>query len=564
MNRISTAGWLGFAAGLALTGGMLQAETDPPNLLTPHNEVAAVETPPQIVFSTYLGGSEQDSGFAVAVDEAGNVYVGGSTSSADIPGTAGGYDWPPYALYPWPEAYFSKTDNFVTKLAPDGSLRFTAFVGGPWPDSVWGITVGASSVYLAGRAMGGDSSNAWVAWLPKEAVGPGGGFFEYYVGGYWSWPYVADIALDPSGHMIVTGGLGMMCGIGDPVGIVAKLDGYHRHYLTFLEGVAWWTNALAVDEQGNAYIAGYKLNWIGPGGCFPQTEGDVLVAKLDPDGKVVWVRTFGEGENDSADDIALSPEGILYVLGRFGDPEPNAPDRPFLAAMTLEGDVLYSVELEASRASQLAVDRAGGLYLLAGSSVLRLDPRDLRVIRSAELPGASVWAFTVDSGGHAVLTGTPRAGFPVVNAFQPAPGGGHSDDAFVTKIAMNRPPDCSAAVVASSTLWPPNGRLIPIGVHGITEADGDPFTLTFTEVRQDEPLSRPGTPDAAGVGTGALFLRSDRAGKGDGRVYHVAFEARDVLGAACAGEITVCVPHDARNGAACGDGGAVVDSSFGG
>lgn len=559
MNRISTAGWLGFAAGLALTGGMLQAETDPPNLLTSHNEIAAVEAPPQIVFSTYLGGSGQDSGDAVTVDESGNVYVGGSTESADIPGTAGGYDWPPYAPYPRSEA-LSFRDGFVTKLAPDGSLRFTAFVGGPWSDSIRGITVGASSVYLAGRAMGFDSSNAWVAWLSKEAVGPGGSFFEYYVGEYWTyWPYAADIALDPSGHMIVTGGRSMMCGVGDPVGTVVKLDGDNIRYFTFLEDIAWWTNALVVDEHGYAYIVGYKLNWIGQAACFPPREGDALVAKLDPDGEVVWQRTFGEGEDDFAHDIALSPEGILYVLGTFGALGDPARQRPFLAALTLAGDVLYSVELEAS---SVAVDRAGGLYLWTGSSVVRLDPRNLRVIRSADLPGASVQAFAVDAGGNAVLTGVPGAGFPVVNAFQPDPGG--AGDAFVTKIAMNRPPDCSVAVASPSTLGPPNGKLIPIGVHGITEADGDPFTLTFTEVRQDEPLSRPGTPDATGVGTGALFVRSDRAGKGDGRVYHVAFEARDVLGAACAGKITVCVPHDAHKGAVCGDSGAVVDSSFGG
>lgn len=562
MNRISTAGWLGFAAGLALTGGMLQAETDPPNLLTPHNEVAAVEAPPQIVFSTYLGGSGQDWGDAVTVDEAGNVYVGGSTASADIPGTAGGYGWPPYAPFPWTEpSYFQVIDGFVTKLAPDGSLRFTAFVGGPWWDWIGGITVGESSVYLAGTAWGRDSSNAWVAWLPKETVGPGGGFFEYYLGSYQTyWPYAADIALDPSGHMIVTGGRSMTCGmVGDPVGAVAKLDGYSRHYLKYLEDIAWSTNALVVDEDGYAYIVGYKLNWMGQAACFPPREGDALVAKLDPDGEVVWLRTFSGSDDGYAHDIALSPEGILYVVGTFDYPEGFAEQRPFLAALTPAGDVLYSVELEASR---VAVDRAGGLYLLAGSSVLRLDPRDLRVIRSADLPGASVRGFAVDSGGHAVLTGVPGAGFPVVNAFQPAPGG--EGDAFVTKIAMNRPPDCSAAVVTPSILGPPNGRLIPIEVHGITEADGDPFTLTFTGVRQDEPLSRPGTPDSTGAGTGALFLRSDRAGKGDGRVYHVAFEARDVLGAACAGEITVCVPHDARKGAACGDGGAMVDSSFGG
>ena len=61
----------------------------------------------------------------------------------------------------------------------------------------------------------------------------------------------------------------------------------------------------------------------------------------------------------------------------------------------------------------------------------------------------------------------------------------------------------------------------------------------MTAIAQDEPLDATGDgatcPDGVGVGIDAVSLRSERSGRGDGRVYHVAFEAVDVCGAPCVG-----------------------------
>lgn len=75
-----------------------------------------------LVYSTYLGGSGSEAGASIAVDAEGNVYVTGSTDSADFPTTAG-------AMQP---AYGGgATDGFVTKLSPDGSaFLFSTFLGG--------------------------------------------------------------------------------------------------------------------------------------------------------------------------------------------------------------------------------------------------------------------------------------------------------------------------------------------------------------------------------------------------------------------------------------------------
>lgn len=57
----------------------------------------------------------------------------------------------------------------------------------------------------------------------------------------------------------------------------------------------------------------------------------------------------------------------------------------------------------------------------------------------------------------------------------------------------------------------------------------------------------------------SMTLRAERDGSGNGRVYHVDFTATDAFGAACSGEVTVCVPHDQGQGD-CGDGGALYAS----
>ena len=78
-----------------------------------------------LVFSTFLGGSRYEKGYGVYVDESGQVYVVGSTLSNDFPTSLGTYD----RTYDG-EAYFD-SDTFVAKLSPGGSnLVYSTFLGG--------------------------------------------------------------------------------------------------------------------------------------------------------------------------------------------------------------------------------------------------------------------------------------------------------------------------------------------------------------------------------------------------------------------------------------------------
>ncbi len=125
----------------------------------------------------------------------------------------------------------------------------------------------------------------------------------------------------------------------------------------------------------------------------------------------------------------------------------------------------------------------------------------------------------------------------------------------------NHAPSCSSAQPNLAILWPPNHKMKGIQVTGVTDADGDPVTILAKRIRQDEPVEGAGDGNRSPDGTlTPLQVRSERSGGGDGRVYHVSFEATDGEGAGCTGTVTVCVPHD-QGGGGCVDGGALYDST---
>lgn len=112
---------------------------------------------------------------------------------------------------------------------------------------------------------------------------------------------------------------------------------------------------------------------------------------------------------------------------------------------------------------------------------------------------------------------------------------------------MHQNPVCTAAEAKPSVLWPPNHKLIPVKIIGVSDPEDLSTTITVTAVTQDEPVRGLGdgdmSPDAVVQGQGVL-LRAERSGRNNGRVYVVTFTAADKLGGSCQGTVTVTVPHD--------------------
>jgi hypothetical protein len=95
-----------------------------------------------LLYSTFLGGSNDDRGYAIAVDGAGSAYVTGYTQSSDFPTTAGAFD----------TSHNGDWDAFVVKVNAGGTgLAYATFLGGSGPDYGQAIAVdGAGNAYVTG------------------------------------------------------------------------------------------------------------------------------------------------------------------------------------------------------------------------------------------------------------------------------------------------------------------------------------------------------------------------------------------------------------------------------
>jgi hypothetical protein len=95
-----------------------------------------------LIYSTYLGGTNVDEGYAIAVDSSGNTYVAGATASIDFPVTSGAYQTSMNGIY----------NAFVAKLAPGGaSLVYATLIGGSGSDTAASIAVDSTGrVFVAG------------------------------------------------------------------------------------------------------------------------------------------------------------------------------------------------------------------------------------------------------------------------------------------------------------------------------------------------------------------------------------------------------------------------------
>lgn len=164
-------------------------------------------------------------------------------------------------------------------------------------------------------------------------------------------------------------------------------------------------------------------------------------------------------------------------------------------------------------------------------------------------------AETVRPHFHAPVVGPGGAVITLRVTVTDALGADDSDEAAVTVNDVNDPPSCHLARLAPLP-WPPNHAMVVGEILALTDPENDSVLVEILSIAQDEPVQGTGdgdtSPDAR-IGPNAFALRSERSGRGDGRVYHVTFRATDALGQSCTATLTACVPHDRRS--ACGDGG---------
>jgi hypothetical protein len=125
--------------------------------------IAKWNTSGSLVYSTYLGSYRDDMANAIAVDNAGNVVIAGTTSSVNFPIAnaiqsvfAGGSDF--------------VTDAFVAKLNPSASsILWSTYLGGASDDFARGVAVDSNgNVYVTGQTGSSDfpTAAAFIAGRP--------------------------------------------------------------------------------------------------------------------------------------------------------------------------------------------------------------------------------------------------------------------------------------------------------------------------------------------------------------------------------------------------------------
>ena len=289
-----------------------------------------------VVYSTYLGGSDEDQGLGIAVDTAGAAYVTGQTCSPDFP-TRNGFQ----------PASGGFCDAFVTKLDPAGSISYSTYLGGSEQDPGIGIAVD----YRRERLCHGLDRLAQLPDKKSAAARPcrlrGDAFvtkldatgsalvFSTFLGGSQQFDRGFDVAVDASGNVHVVGetrsdDFPTTRPLQPPRGsdaFVTKLNaaGSAFIYSTHLGGSrSDEARGVAVDSFGVAYVTGITSSNDFPTvnpfqSAIAAANSDAFVVRIPPGGSSLLYSTYlgGSGsENDEfGGDIAVDRVGIAYVTG---------------------------------------------------------------------------------------------------------------------------------------------------------------------------------------------------------------------------------------------------------
>ena len=229
------------------------------------------------LWATYFGYNNNDHAYAIATDNAGNVYLAGGTSS--VSGIASGGFQNTYGG--------GNYDAFLVKFDASGNRLWSTYYGGAGWEEAYGVaTDTAGNVFLAGftNSSGGIAS---------------GGFQNSYGGGSYD---SFLVKFDSAGSRIWATYYG---GAGD--------EGYDG-------------NSVCTDHSGNIYLTGWTSSTTGiASGGFQNTPGgakDAFLAKFNTSGNRVWATYYG-GTGDEGGisnilfgkNVATDFSGNVYLSG---------------------------------------------------------------------------------------------------------------------------------------------------------------------------------------------------------------------------------------------------------
>jgi len=314
----SSSGWMNGGFNTTYNGGAEDAF------------VAKLSLAGEPLWSTYLGGSADDYGYGIALDPSGNVYVTGGTGSSGW--TSGGFD----------TTFNGRDDAFVAKLGSDGAHLWSTYLGGGNDDRGYGIAVDDSGdVYVTGET----TSSGWVSGGADTIFGTGDDpvgradafvvklsfsgahLWSTYLGGSKQ-DRGTGIAVDASNSVYVTGWTWPITLSSEYATFVTKLSSSGAYLWSTYLGEGIDDNrggGIAVDASNSVYVTGWTyvyrtVGWVSGGFDTTYNGGlsDAFVAKLSSGGEHLWSTYLGGGGEDRGYGIAVDASGDVYVTGSTG------------------------------------------------------------------------------------------------------------------------------------------------------------------------------------------------------------------------------------------------------
>ena len=381
-----------------------------------------------LLYCSYIGGSDRDFAMDVAVDDYGFIAITGGTSSEDFP-----------LVQPFQETLNGSQDCFVLKIRPDcKTIMFSTLFGGSGDDSGYAVDIDLfRNVVILSQDDAGDfpllhplyeyrgSVDLVVAKFDQFGVL----IFSTYIGGM-GFETAGAISFDLQGNIIVAGSTNSYYyplvnphqdvhnGQGDVFLTKLRHDGQEILLSTFLGGEGFdLCHSIAIRVSGNIILSGVSFSEE-----FPvsenayQTEymgdGDVFLTEFKENGTLEFSTLLGGGGFESATEVTIDPNGSLIITG-----DTNSHDFPLVHAFQNE---------------------VGGN---TDSFIAMLSP-DAKTLRSSSFLGGADDDFglgiIVDDSGSVFISGhTHSADFETVNAYQNDRGRGN--DIFICRMTLESP-----------------------------------------------------------------------------------------------------------------------------
>jgi len=266
-------------------------------------------------------------------------------------------------------------DVVLLKYSPGGTLLWEKAWGGA--DSDWGAAIAtdaSGNIYIAGGTYSFGAGNSDAVLLKYSASG------ELLLQKTWGGDgveWATAIAVDASGNVYVAGETYSFGAGNSDVFILKYLSAGNLVWQKTWGGAqSESASALAVDTSGDVYLAGATT--LAGAGLF-----DVVLLKLSPDGNIQWKRAWGGSNSDFGYALALDANGDIYVAGEtfnFGAEDWDSVLLKFTSSGSLIWQRMWGgSDHDAARA--VTVDADGSVFVAGDTESFGLGDYDIVLLK---------------------------------------------------------------------------------------------------------------------------------------------------------------------------------------